>query len=121
MFKDNQKIKNIFFIGFLLSLHLALTTYINSSFLASFSSEKSVGIIYILGSVASILALLSTAKIFRKLGGYKFLLYTTLFVALSLLSFTFVKSSWLVVPIFIFYFALNTLLIFSLDEIVKIF
>ena len=121
MFKDNQKIKNIFFIGFLLSLHLAFTTYINSSFLASFSSEKSVGIIYILGSVASILALLSTAKIFRKLGGYKFLLYTTLFVALSLLSFTFVKSSWLVVPIFIFYFALNTLLIFSLDEIVKIF
>ena len=32
MFKENKKLKNIFFAGFLLSLHLALTAYVNSSF-----------------------------------------------------------------------------------------
>jgi len=115
------KLKNIFLIGFLLSLHLALTAYINSSFLASFTSEKSVGIIYILASIASILALLITPQIFRKVGGYKFLLSVTLLNALSLLSFTLVKDAWGVIPIFILYFALNTLTVFSLDEILKIF
>jgi len=108
-------------MGFLLSLHLALTTYINSSFLSSFINEKSIGVIYILGSIASIVALLIIPKIFRSLGGYKFLLLVTLLNALSLLSLAFVKNTWGALAIFILYFALSVLIVFSLDEILKIF
>ena len=108
-------------MGFLLSLHVALTTYINSSFLSSFINEKSVGVIYIIGSIVSILALLIIPKIFREMGGYKFLLSVTLLNALSLLSLTFIKNEWGAIIIFIFYFALNILIVFSLDEIIKIF
>ena len=121
MFRDNLKLKNIFLMGFLLSLHVALTTYINSSFLSSFINEKSVGVIYIIGSIVSILALLIIPKIFREMGGYKFLLSVTLLNALSLLSLTFIKNEWGAIIIFIFYFALNILIVFSLDEIIKIF
>lgn len=108
-------------MGFLLSLHLALTTYINSSFLSSFIPEKWVGLVYISGSLASILALLLVPKIFRLLGGYKFLLIVTTLNALCLLGLTFVQSSPAAVVLFILYFALSILIIFSLDEIIKIF
>ncbi len=121
MFKDNPKLKNILLVGFLMSLHVALTTYINSSFLSSFMHEKAVGIIYILGSITSILSLLIIPKIFRKIGGYKFLLIVTLLDALSLLFLSFTTNAWSIKIIFIIYFALNILVAFSLDEILKIF
>ncbi len=121
MFKDNPKLKNIFLAGFLLSLHLALTAYINSSFLSSFIGEKLVGMAYALGSIASILALLIAPKILRYIGGRKFLLSVAGLNALSLLLLSSAQSAWSAIPIFILYFALNTLIIFSLDELLKIF
>lgn len=108
-------------MGFLLSLHLALTTYINSSFLSSFVSEKFVGIIYILGSIASILTLLIVPKIFRAMGGYRFLLTVSLLNILSLLSLAFMKNIWGAIIVFILYFTLSILIVFSLDEILEIF
>jgi MFS family permease len=111
----------IYLAGFLFSLPIALSSYINSSFLSSFVGEKSVGIIYALGSICSILALLIAPKIFRKMGGYKFLLLITLFDALAFFLLTFVKNGWSVVLVFILGVSFNTLLYFSLDELLKIF
>lgn len=117
--KHNRKI--IHLAGFLFSISLALMLYINSSFLSSFISEKLVGLTYALGSIISILALLVAPKIFRKTGGYKFLLIVVGLDALSILIFAFSKNVWIAVPAFIFGFALNTLIVFSLDELLKIF
>ena len=113
--------KIIYLAGFLFSLSIALTAYISSSFLANFVDEKSVGIIFSLGALASILALLLTPKIFRKTGGYKFLLLIALLDALSLLLLSIVQNAWSAALVFILYLSLNTLLIFSLDELLKIF
>ena len=121
MFKDSPKLKNIFFVGFLVSLHLALTAYINSSLLATFVDEKLVGIAYAFGSLGSLLALLYAPKIFGRLGGQKFLLLTSGLSSLSLLALAYAKNAWIAIPVFIIYFALNTLLLFSLDELLKIF
>lgn len=108
-------------VGFLFSLPFALLSYINSSFLSSFVGEKFVGIIYIFGSIGSILALLFVPKIFRKIGGYKFLLLVSFINILALLSFTLVKNALTAGIIFVLYLSLNTLIIFSLDELLKIF
>ncbi len=121
MFKGNSKLKNIFLAGFLLSLQLALTAYINSSFLSSFVNEKLVGVVYALGSIASILALIFAPKIFDKIGGHKFLLSITLLNILAILSLALSKNALITIPIFILYFALNILIIFSLDELIEIF
>ncbi len=121
MFKDNPKLKKIFLAGFLLSLHFALTAYIGSSFLSSFIGEKSVGFVYAFGSIISILALLIAPKILRYTGGYKFLLWIAGLNIFSLLSLSFIKSAWGAIPIFILYLTLNTLIVFSLDELLKIF
>lgn len=88
--------------------------------MSSFVGEKFVGIVYALGAVVSILALLLAPKVFSKAGGYKFLLLVTLFDILSLFALPFVKNEWSAMIILIFYFSLNTLVVFSLDELLKI-
>jgi MFS family permease len=80
-----------------------------------------VGLIYVIGSIGSILALLIAPRIWRKAGGYKFLLSIILLTALSLFALSIVENIFTAVIIFVLFFSLNTLLIFSLDEILKIF
>jgi hypothetical protein len=117
--KHNRKI--IYLAGFLFSIPIALASYINSSFISAFVSEKWVGIVYALGSVLSVAALILAPRIFRKAGGYKFLLIITLLDALSFWGLASVKSIWSVVLIFILGISLNTLMVFVLDELLKIF
>ena len=121
MFKDNPKLKNIFFLGFLLSLQLAFTSYLNSSFISIFSGEKYVSLVYILSSTSSLLVLFYIPKILQKVGEYRFLLWSSGLNALSLLLLSLLKNSAGVIPVFIFYFTLNNLIIFALDELVQIF
>jgi MFS family permease len=115
----NRKI--IYYAEFLYSIPISLAYYINSSFIASLTNEKFVGVVYAIGAIISILALIYASKIFRKLGGYKFLLLITFLYALSFLALALLKNTLNVIIIFILGMALNTLIIFSLDEILKIF
>jgi len=117
--RHNRKI--LYLAGFLFSLPLALNSYINSSFLSSFVNEKLVGVIYTLASLCSILALIIAPKIFRKIGVYKFLISIALLCALSILAFAFAESALSAIPIFVIGLSLNTLVVFSLDELLKIF
>lgn len=121
MFKANPKLKKVFLLGFLMALHLAFTSYINSSFLASFSGEKNVSLIYILGSLSSILVLFYIPKVLQKLGGYRFLLCSAGLNAISLFVLLISKNTLAIFPIFIFYFTLNNLIIFALDELLQMF
>src|SRR3989344_2564425 len=109
----NRKI--IYLAGFLFSIPIALMSYVNSSFLSSFVGEKLVGVIYTLASIILIMALLLIPKIFKRLGGYKFLLLIIGLDILSILAFVLAKNAWSVIIAFIFGFAFNTIIIFSLD------
>ncbi len=121
MFKDNPKLKNIFLLGFLLSLHLAFTSYINSSFLSASFGENNVSLIYIWSSIISILALFFIPGMLRRLGGYRFLLFFSLLDTFCLFLLSNLKSSLNIIPVFIFYFTVNNLIIFALDELLQIF
>ncbi len=117
--KHNRHI--IYLAGFLFYIPIALASYINSTFISSFTGEKFIGIVYAIGSLLSIIALLLAPKIIRKIGGYKFLTLVVLFNALSFLGLVVVDHPLPIILIFIIGLALNTLIIFSLDEILKIF
>lgn len=113
--------KIIYLAGFLFSIPAALTSYINSSFLSTLTSEKSVSLIYALGSIVSIATLLAAPPIWRRIGGYKFLLLIALADALSLLALSLVKNAWSIFIIFVLFLSFNILIVFSLDELLKIF
>ena len=117
--KRDRKI--IYLAGFLASIPVALMSYINSSFLSRFVDQKLVGLAYIGASIFSILLLSISPKIFKKLGGYKFLLLMIGLSALSILLFVFSENVFSAVCAFILAFALDIVVFFSLDELLKIF
>lgn len=121
MFKENSKLKSIFFGGFLFSLHLAFTAYINSSLLSGIIGEQKISLVYSISSLSAILLLLLIPKFFSKLGSRKFLLNVSFLSSILLLSLAFLESSFLAIPVFIIYLCLNTLIIFTIDEIIKIY
>ena len=94
----NRKI--IYLAGFLFSMPIALMSYINSSFLSSFIGEKLVGVIYTLASIILIMALLLIPQVFRKLGGYKFLLLVVGLDILSILALVLTKNVWIIIIAF---------------------
>ena len=119
MYKHNRKI--IYLAGFLFSLPLALMSYINSSFLSLFVRSEMVGLTYTTASITSIIALLIAPHILRRMGGYKFLLTVIGLDALTVLTFVVAEKTWIVITAFIAGFALNMIIVFSLDELLKIF
>ncbi len=100
---------------------MALTAYVNSSFLATFLSEKTTGLVYSLGFAVSIIVLLIIPRILSKIGSHKFLLVSAGLSAISLLFLSTLQNISLLVPVFVFYIALNIMIIFSLDELLEIF
>lgn len=113
--------KILYLISFIFTLSVALMAYINSSFISSFLNEKYVGAIYALGSVTSILALLVVNNIFKKIGGYNFLLSAMLLNFLAVLFLAYAKNAWQVGIFFVLTFTFNILIFFCLDELLKIF
>jgi MFS family permease len=67
----------IYLLGFLFAFRDAVPTYVNSTFLTSFSSENYVGLIYSFASIISIICFLIIPSILKKYGNRN----TALFIA----------------------------------------
>ena len=107
----------IYILGFLFALHATLPIYINSSFLSLISPEKFVGIIYSIGSIATILTFFIIPSILRKFGGYQVAISFILLDLLSLISLAFLKSHLLL----IFFFIINLVTIAIIGFIIDLF
>src|SRR6185437_7992726 len=57
-------------VGFIYTLHLVIPMYSNSSFLSLFADERTLGYIYMLGAMVSILGFLIAPSIIRRFGNY---------------------------------------------------
>ena len=117
--KNSRKL--IYLAGFLFSIPLALTSYINSSFLETYINEYYVGIVYIVASAIAIMGLLKMPKILNKLGNrFTILLFTfTSFFSLLLLAFS--HSMIAVILGVILYFISTDFIIASLDIFIEDF
>ncbi len=111
----------IFIAGFLFSIPLALTSYINSSFLATYISEYYVGIVYIIASIIAILGLLRMPKILTSLGNRLASLYFALLSFLSLIILAFSHNEIAIIGAVVLYFISTDLIIASLDIFIEDF
>lgn len=107
----------IYILGFLFALHATLPVYINSSFLTLISGEKFVGIIYSIGSIATIFSFFAVPFILRKLGGYKTAMYFILLEAFSLIALASLKS----VPFLILFFVASMVAISIIGFTIDLF
>ena len=117
--KHNKNI--IFLAGFLFAIPLALTSYINSSFLESFLGEYYVGIVYIIASIIAIVGLLEMPRILTKFGNRKTTILFTLLGFLSLITLAFSHNTTAIILGIIIYFISTDFLIASLDIFIEDF
>src|SRR3989344_1284573 len=64
----------IYLVSFLFAYQAALPLYINSSFLGKFLPESSIGFLYSVSSIVTILFLVYLSKVLSKFGNYKTLI-----------------------------------------------
>ncbi len=116
-----HKRKIVYAIGFLFSIAMALTSYINSSFLQEFIDEKKVSLIYIISSLLTVILLLGMPKLLNIAGNYK---TSILFLVFSILAFwglAFGESATVIIPAFMLYFISVNFFLASLDIFIEDF
>ncbi|MEK7140183.1 MAG: MFS transporter, partial [Patescibacteria group bacterium] len=117
--KHNRKI--IYLAGFLFSIPVALTSYINSSFLENYLNAYYVSIIYVLASVLTILALLEMPRMLTHFGNRKTILLFSAFIVLAFLGLALGKNAAVIVSAFVLYFISLNLIFASLDIFIEDF
>lgn len=114
--KDDNRFGLLYVLNFIVSFHLFFIVYFNSSFLNSEGfSERSVSLMYIIGSILSILGLFLMPKILRRFGNYSTILF---FIVLELSSFwvlALVEDITITTIAFLSYLLLYPLILISLD------
>jgi len=112
---------SIFSIGFLFAFSLAITAYINSTFLATFISEDKVGLFYSTASLLTIILLIWIPVILRKIGNYKasilFILINIIMLSLIIL----IKDPIIVIIAFILHITSTTITLFNIDVFLETF
>lgn len=117
--KHNRKI--IYLAGFLFSITIALTSYINSSFLENYINTYYISILYVLSSAVTIIGLLQMPKILELWGNRRTTFWLSLILFLSLLLLSMGNSKFIVIFAFILYWVSASLMIATLDIFVEDF
>lgn len=101
--------------GFLMAVHFASVSYINSSLLGQFVGNNALSIIYIIGSLLAVISLLLAPFLLRKYGS---ILVFIFFIALEILAVFGLGSiglASLIILFFIVHLSADSMLYFCLD------
>ena len=116
-----KKITRMYILSFLFTLHIALSAYINSTFLIRIISEKYVGILFAIASFVTLVFLSRSVNILKHFGNRKFILYALLVNMLSLVGMITSKNPYIIGSSFVLLSATNTLIVFSIDIFIEHF
>ena len=119
--KHRQLLQTAYWAGFLFSLNVALTVFVNSSFLSAKISDSLIGLFYTASALVSILGLFLIPKLVNKLGTSAVLGFLILANIANLVVFAAVSNPYAIAASFILFFAFNTLVFLGLDIIVERF
>lgn len=93
---------------------MALLAYLNSSMLAVFASPNLISLTYVLASVLSLVLVTLAPQLVRILGNVKYVIFALLASA-TLLYLISSSSGMRIIPLFILYFSLNSVVLYGLD------
>lgn len=105
----------IYLTGFLFSIPIALTSYVNSSALEVYISKNYIGLLYAIASLLTILALLKLPKILTKYGNRATTIIFSFLCFISLLLLAFVNIKFIFIFAFILFFISGNFVIATLD------
>lgn len=103
------------FGGFFMALHFALIAYVNSSFISNFVNLTTINILYIIGSILSIVSLLFAPTLIRKYGSVITFLFFITIAILSVLGIATISIKNFVIILFLIHIASGSILYFYFD------
>ncbi len=115
MQKIDKKFFPVFIMAILFAFSVAIPTYVSSTFLTGFVSEKVVGMFYTISSVMTIFLLVWMPTLLKKIGNYKATLYSLFAITIALLFVAFSSSTAIVSIAFIVNLILINTIVFSMD------
>ncbi len=96
-------LRSVFAVGFILTISMALTSYIDSSFLDTFISKTRVGLLFTASALGSLIYIAYAPKILENLGVFKTLTTLAGLYVLSILGITTFENHTLIQISFILY------------------
>ncbi len=122
MFANRIHLLHVIYLAtFFYALHFAITLFIESSYLREFFSEKVVGLIYIIASVLSILAVVKLPRILSIYGNYRVTLALIFLEIVSLLGLITVDSPYSAILFFVAHQAFLAMLFVSINIFLESF
>jgi MFS family permease len=109
----------LYIVGFMFALRIALPSYINSSFMSGITTEKFVGLIYMISSLLTIVAFIIVPKIIHKIGNYYTIISLVIINILALLGLSFAHNSIYLLILFIINGISASIIGFCLDYFVE--
>lgn len=119
--KKQSSIFVIYLLGFLFTLHVAMPSFMSSTFLARFTSENFVGIMYTLSALLTIGAFVIVPRILRKFGNYRTIMGLLIIDFVSVIGLTFVSNNFLISLFFIASFVAIAIISFNVDIFLESF
>lgn len=112
-------LRTTYWAGFLLNSHVALISYVNSSFLATRMPESLIGMLYTASAVLSIIGLFLVPRVIRKIGSRAVIALILAVNIGNLVAITVSGNTLVTAVCFVLYFALNTCLFLGLDILIE--
>ena len=116
-----QKIRRMYVLSFLFSLHIALSAYVNSTFLSSIIPETYVGILYATASLVTLFLLSKSSNVLKYFGNKRLTLWLLLANLLSLAGMISSVNPYIVGFSFILFASTNTQIFFCIDIFIEHF
>ncbi|HEY4506194.1 MAG TPA: MFS transporter [Candidatus Paceibacterota bacterium] len=102
-----RRIKHIlYFIGFLFTVHVAATDFINSSYLEQFIGLDKIGLLYIIASLLSIIIVSNLGTLFAKFGNFATMLTFIIVALLALTGLSFTSIPILAIAFFVIHYSI---------------
>ena len=117
--KYRELLRTTYFAGFLFSVQVALTAYINSSYLATKLPDFLIGILYTASAALAIAGLFLIPKLISAFGSSKIIGFLMLANILNILGMILSSNVYLVSFCFVLYFAFTTLIYLGIDIIIE--
>jgi len=117
----NTKINRMYVLSFLFTLHIALSAYVNSTFLAEIISETYVGILFTLSSLATLFLLSKSANILKYFGNRRLTLWLLLANMLSLVVMITSRNLYLIGSAFVIFTSTNIQILMCIDIFIEHF
>ncbi len=111
--------RRMYIISFLFSLHIALSAYVNSTFLIRIISEKYVGILYTVASVIALILLSNSSTILKWVGNRIFILWLLIINMISLVGMIISNNPYIIGTSFVALLATNSLIFLCLDIFIE--